>query len=234
MIVKLPIDSVDSFTYFYLLNSGYTRTTEVGIIRYDHPLIGAIGLRKLDGQSTEISFSYPYSPSLGHVIPIFDAVQIEVQKMNRGIEYPEYVKQKLSEEYNRRVATKRTLIDEYCKRINIEEERIRNISVKESWGEEQEINNPCEATIVEEQETNNPSEAHADGELPDELWELIPARGHDQEIIQLFCHGLTGREIGDRLHIDPRWIYTRISELRKEFPNLAIPYRRKKELLKNA
>jgi hypothetical protein len=140
MIIKLPIDIVDSYTKFLLAATGYKLWIQSSNVIYWHSIEGMIKLRKLDDESTEISFSDPYYPELSDVIPSGDASIMEAKKIVEGVEYPKHVIIKLEEEYNRRVAAKNSRIVHYCKELQKEDERIRGITTLKSNNLEQQIN----------------------------------------------------------------------------------------------
>lgn len=67
------------------------------------------------------------------------------------------------------------------------------------------------------------------GDLSEEIWERIQDNANDREIVRLWCRGLKGREIGKRLNVTPEWVYVRITYLRDKYPELHIPYRKKRK-----
>lgn len=126
MVINLPVERVDEFTTFNLLNTGHVRTVETGIIVYRHSQGGTIALRKLDDHSTEVMFSYPYYPSESEVLPIYYYSKLETARIfGKEDEYSEYAKEKQNEEYNRRLSAKQALVNDLCQRFKQEEMRLR-------------------------------------------------------------------------------------------------------------
>lgn len=52
---------------------------------------------------------------------------------------------------------------------------------------------------------------------PLDAWKKIPLHGNDQTIAKLFCEGKINREIGKELHLAPKTVTTKISNLRSKF-----------------
>ena len=57
-------------------------------------------------------------------------------------------------------------------------------------------------------------------------WQNIPDLGYDREMLTLWHHEYTAREIGDRLGKSPKTILNRVCELRKEHGKEVVPLRR--------
>lgn len=132
MVVQVPIEVVNSFTMKFFLNTAFNRRVEVGNIRFDHSYMGTVYLRKLDEQSTEITFSNAFQPE------VVDVIRARAGQGAPGREewariVPESAEHALTyEAYLEWLAERQVLIEEYTRELRLEEERVRGLAQEQA------------------------------------------------------------------------------------------------------